>query len=140
MIRTLIVVGGWLAALIASAATPDPMQTARSYFAEAEYASAAKSFEELLKIFPADPVVMNNLAVSKAANGEYQAALELLNRAVKIAPYRTDIQDNLHHLLDWTRNSDASTNAGTEPAAAVLPEPPPLWPDDSRRVINVRAR
>lgn len=115
------------------------MQTARSYFAEAEYAAAAKSFEEVRRIYPSDPVVLNNLAVARAANGDYQEALELLTQAQQMAAYRADIQANLANLQEWLQTSSRADRPALD--STLLSEPPALWttvPDKAKAPIRNR--
>lgn len=143
MIRPLllnILFPAWLLGSAAWAAPADPLQTARSYFAEAEYASAAKSFEEALRAYPSDPVVLNNLAVAKAAIGEHQAALDLLTRARQLAPHHPGIQENLNNLQEWSRNFGATERISMTPGNDVIPEPPPKWPSTATKQTNGRSR
>lgn len=114
-----------LVAFAAQASAPDPTQAARSYYAEGDYVNAAKGFEEVLRTFPADAVVINNLAVAKVANGEYRAAVELLRRAAQLAPHRRDIETNLRDLQDYLQYFDQARPV--PPQDAVLPEPPSIW-------------
>ena len=123
-----------LAAALAPAAAADLMQYGRAYLAEGDHAAAAKSYAEVVRLNPFDPVAQNNLAVARAAAGDYQTALELLNRAVKLAPGRTDIRENLNSLQGWMATSGGvAASVAPRPATvkavnvAVLPEPPPLW-------------
>lgn len=126
-----------------SHAAPDAQQYGRAYLAEGEHQAATQSFNEALKINPFDPVLLNNLAVARAAQGDYQSALDLLQRAVRLAPRRSDIASNLRQLQGWLEaygrpmNADPSGVSGSRlPApsrpllatAPLLPEPPPLWP------------
>jgi tetratricopeptide (TPR) repeat protein len=126
----------------------DLQQYGRAYLAEGDSAAAIQSYGELVRQNPFDPVALNNLATAKAAAGDYQAALDLLTRAVRLAPQRADIRDNLKQLEAWqkknhsvtlnsnTGNGNNANNAGKPPVAkaavpgnrtAVLPEPPALW-------------
>jgi tetratricopeptide (TPR) repeat protein len=124
-----------LAATHAPTFAADLMQYGRAYLAEGDHAAAAKSYAEVVRLNPFDPVAQNNLAVARAAAGDYQSALELLNRAVKLAPNRTDIRENLTGLQGWMASTGGVTPAATTrpqavrpvAAAAVLPEPPGLW-------------
>lgn len=135
MTRYLLLIAGLLAGLGAHATVPDPAQTARSYFAEGDYINAAKHFEDVLRAFPSDASVMNNLAVAKAANGEYQAALALLRRAAQLAPHRPDIEDNLRHLQDYLQYFDrVRPRSGNDD---MLSDPPALWSEPGARVRKV---
>ena len=108
---------------------------AREQFAEGEHAAAAAEWEARLEVNPFDPADLNNLAVAKAAQGDYQSARELLQRAVRLAPDREDIAANLARLTDWMdRQRDGIAPAGAHPALrepgarVVPPEPPAPWP------------
>lgn len=120
--------------------------TARQRFSRGEHAAASAQWAARLQVNPFDPADLNNLAVAKAANGDFQSARELLQRAVRLAPEREDIAANLARLADWMdRQRDgiaplSGHPALREPGARVVPpEPPALWP---RRVqaASVRMR
>ncbi|WP_348673893.1 tetratricopeptide repeat protein [uncultured Abyssibacter sp.] len=117
----------------------------RRNMAEGDIESAERRFAEALEINPFDPVALNNLAAAKAEQGDYHTALELLERAERLAPQNVDIAANLARLRGWV-----NYYAGNElhPAARIavpearltegLPPPPPaLWePQQSRsRVV-----
>lgn len=117
------------------ASARDMMQYGRAYLAEGDNAAAVQSYTEGLRLNPFDPVALNNLAVAKAAAGDYQAARDLLVRAEKLAPNRADIRENLASLQSWMESYGGVPGALLQrPAlnlprtAAVLPEPPALWP------------
>lgn len=112
-----------------------PADTARQQFSQGQHAAAAAQWAARLEVNPFDPADLNNLAVAKAANGDYQSARELLQRAVRLAPEREDIAANLARLADWMdRQRDgiappSGHPALREPGARVVPpEPPALWP------------
>lgn len=131
MVRLLL--GIALMAVFVRAWGQDPMQYGRAYIAEGDYAAAAQSYGVAVRLNPFDPVAHNNLAVSKAANGDYQAAMDLLTRAVQLAPDRADIRQNLGNLRDWMDHYTgaagvrAQVPSFTPPPARVLPDPPALW-------------
>jgi tetratricopeptide (TPR) repeat protein len=116
----------------------DAQQYGRAWLAEGDSAAAVQSYAELVRQNPFDPVALNNMAVAKAAAGDYQSALELLSRAAKIAPQRQDIRDNLSHLQAWQQQTHSVKLGPDLPAtrphavggagSAIWPEPPPLWP------------
>lgn len=96
-----------LASLVScTAAAQDQEQYGRAYLAEGDNAAAARSYREVLNFNPFDPVAHNNLAVAQAAQGDYQTALDLLQRAVQLAPKRADIRENLHRLRAWMAQGD----------------------------------
>lgn len=111
----------------------DPMQYGRAYLAEGDNVASAQSYAEALRINPFDPVALNNLAVARAAGGDYQSARDLLVRAVRLAPGREDIRANMDSLHSWMESYNGVSlpanrlMLATPRRAAVLPEPPPLW-------------
>lgn len=130
---TALLCAGWLASGPLAAAPAGGDREARAYLAEGDPAGAAERYQEQVRINPFDPVALNNLAVARAAGGDYQTALELLQRAARLAPKRRDIAANLanlQHWLDHDRDRIAAPSASpllAAPGAAVPPEPPPLW-------------
>ncbi len=80
---------------------------------------------------PYDPVQLNNLAVARARQAEYFGALELLDRAARLAPENTGIADNRRQLRDWLAQRIGANSRGLEADARALPSglppPPPLW-------------
>lgn len=79
---------------------------------------------------PYDPVALNNLAVARARGGEAFSALDLLDRASRLAAGNRIIESNRDALRDWiARRIDAGNRrvalqAGT---GSALPAPPALW-------------
>ncbi|MBB85847.1 tetratricopeptide repeat protein [Abyssibacter sp.] len=113
----------------------------RRNMAEGDIEGAEQRFAEALEINPFDPVALNNLAAAKAEQGDYHTALELLERAERLAPQNVDIAANLARLRGWV-----NYYAGNElhPAARIavpearltegLPPPPPaLWDPQQAR-------
>ena len=127
---------GLLPALL-QAQTRDPALYGRAYLAEGDTAGAIENYQEAAKINPFDPVALNNLAVARAAAGDYQAALDLLAKAIKLAPGRTDISENHRQLQSWMNDQllGGPSAAIRRPVAAqsspqnfgIVSEPPPLW-------------
>jgi tetratricopeptide (TPR) repeat protein len=112
----------------------DALQHGRAWLAEGDSAAAVQSYAELVRQNPFDPVALNNMAVAKAASGDYQSALELLTRAAKIAPHRQDIRDNLSHLQNWQQQTHSVKLGTAQPVLrpqtgnnGIWPEPPALW-------------
>ena len=122
----------------APALAVDLQQYGRAYLAEGDSAAAVQSYGELVRQNPFDPVALNNMAVAKAAAGDYQSALDMLQRAQRLAPQRLDIRDNLNQLQAWLQQNHtlalsnklppvrSNGNIGSS-AATILPEPPALW-------------
>ena len=117
-----------------TAGAQDLPRNGSAYLAEGDNVAAAKSYTDLLRLNPFDPVALNNLAVAKAAAGDYQAAVSLLTRSAKLAPDRADIRENLASMQRWMATYGGAGLASIDRprqsavrAGAVLPEPPPLW-------------
>lgn len=70
---------------------------------------------------PFDPVALNNMAVAEAARGQYQQALALLQRAVKLAPARADIATNLANMKRWLAQVEGQAALGIAPQPLQLP-------------------
>lgn len=126
-----------------NAQAKDAMEYGRAYMAEGDHAAAAQSYSEALKINPFDPVAHNNLAVAKAAQGDYQTAMDLLVRAVKLAPKRQDIRDNLNRMQSWMSQDNSvhrqQVAVPVRPKRAELPELPALWGSPAARVaVEIR--
>lgn len=86
-------------------------------------------FERQLRVNPFDPAALNNLAVVKAEQGRYDDAMDLLQRAARLAPDNAVIRANVDRLQAWR-----DTLGTRDPLAApdlsisqVPPEPPRLW-------------
>jgi Flp pilus assembly protein TadD len=120
------------AASLAVAAPQDAAQLGRAYLAEGEAAAAAMSFAEQQRMAPYDAVALNNLGVAKVAAGDYLVGLDYIARAQKIAPHRTDIQENLTNLREWVKLYSAPPEEVMLADANVLQEPP-LWPAAAQR-------
>ena len=127
---------GFLPALL-QAQTRDPALYGRAYLAEGDTAGAIENYQEAAKINPFDPVALNNLAVARAAAGDYQAALDLLAKAIKLSPGRTDIAENHRQLQSWMNDQlrGGTTTFVRKPLVTqpspqnfgIASEPPPLW-------------
>lgn len=109
--------------------------TARKSLAQGDVAGAEASFGQAVDVNPFDPIALNNLAVAKTEAGQFHEALELLQRAERLAPQNTEVAANLARLRSWNQNyamQDGST-LGVEgvPSGTAFknlpPEPPPLW-------------
>jgi Flp pilus assembly protein TadD len=86
-------------------------------------------FERQLRVNPFDPAALNNLAVVKAEQGRYDDAMDLLQRAARLAPDSAEIRANLGRLQAWkdtwgTRDPLAEPELGI---SQVPPDPPRLW-------------
>lgn len=73
----------------------------RNALAAGDAQAAAQNFNAALKQAPDDPALLNNLATARAMLGDTGGALQLLRRAVAIAPDREDIRANLRVLSGW---------------------------------------
>ncbi len=97
---------------------------------------AIESLEQELGDNPYDPVQLNNLAVARTRKGEVYTALDLLDRAARLAPNRPTIADNRKQLREWLAgkvgaNAD-SLQASARPIPPSLPDPPALWAPGGR--------
>ncbi len=87
----------------------------RTALAAGDSAGAARQFTAALRQAPDDPALLNNLATARAMLGDIGGALELLRRAVTLAPGRDDIRANLRILSEWNRRrTPISTDGGNE--------------------------
>lgn len=89
---------------------------------------------ETAAINPFDPIALNNLAVTEASRGRYQQAVSLLQRAVRLAPARADIAENLMSMQRWLAQAEGQAALGMQPQPLQLPyqesgvpEVPALW-------------
>lgn len=132
----------WLAVSLVAANVyaQDQMQYGRAYLAEGDNAAAVRSYSDALDLNPFDPVAHNNLAVAKAAQGDYQAAMDLLQRAVKLAPKRADIRNNLYRLRDWMNQDGVHQQSASRPIwqkpPRDFPALPALWGNQAARVTS----
>ncbi|MBC3911482.1 tetratricopeptide repeat protein [Undibacterium sp. NL8W] len=119
-----------------SAHAQDPNVEGRNLLAEGNNSAASKKFAEAAKINPFDASALNNQAVALAAQGDNEKALNLLERASRLAPNRTDIAANLNELRNWMNRNTPQVTAVQRKAPVpgaypnqgdVPPEPPPLW-------------
>lgn len=103
-----------------------------SSFAQDEPAGADANqfrFERQLRVNPFDPAALNNLAVVKAGEGRYDDAMDLLQRAARLAPDSTEISANLGRLKAW-KDAWGTRDPLAEPELSVSqvpPDPPRLW-------------
>jgi hypothetical protein len=92
--------------------------------------SAMAELELELGENPYDAIALNNLAVARARSGEVFSALDLLDRAVRLADGNRTITTNRDALRDWiarrieTDNRHVAQFDGDSPR---LPAPPELW-------------
>lgn len=119
-----------------SAHAQDPNVEGRNFLAEGNNSAASKKFAEAAKINPFDASALNNQAVALAAQGDNEKALNLLERANRLAPNRADITANLNELRNWMNRNSPQVAAvqrkspvpGAYPNQGdIPPEPPPLW-------------
>jgi Flp pilus assembly protein TadD len=130
MIRPVsIVLGLWLCAASAFAATAQDGDTLHLLEA-GRLDGAIAQLEQELGGNPYDAVALNNLAVARARNAEVFSAMDLLDRAVRLAPEHPVIVSNRDVLRDWIarRITAGRTKLELAPARGQrLPEPPALW-------------
>ena len=86
-------------------------------------------FERQLRVNPFDPAALNNLAVVKAEQGRYDDAMDLLQRAARLAPDNAEIRANLGRLKSW-KDTVGTRDPLAEPELSISqvpPDPPRLW-------------
>lgn len=113
----------------------DLQSEGRVHLAEGDAAAASKKFAEAAKVNPFDASALNNQAVSLAAQGDYENALNLLERAARLNPERRDIATNLVSMRQWMgRNvpqvklkEQSKPIMNVYPEGDIPPEPPALW-------------
>ncbi|WP_028081478.1 tetratricopeptide repeat protein [Solimonas soli] len=94
--------------------------------------TAVSTLESTLGDNPFDPVQLNNLAAARARSGDVYAALQLLDRAARLAPEQPVIADNRRKLREWIAakigaNQQRMEAVPVNDVPAQLPDPPPLW-------------
>lgn len=86
-------------------------------------------FERQLRVNPFDPAALNNLAVVKAGQGRYDDAMDLLQRAARLAPDSAEIRANVDRLKAW-KDTWGTRDPLAEPELSISqvpPDPPRLW-------------
>jgi tetratricopeptide (TPR) repeat protein len=102
---------------------------ARSSLARGETVRAVDTLQATSKANPFDPVALNNLAVTQAAQGDYLNAVASLERAYRLAPTRSDIASNLRNLQIWIGQSHTSTNINRPISPLIFPRAEDAPPD-----------
>lgn len=103
---------------------------AKSLMKQGLYDDAIHLYSMLLVRNPFNAVAANNLALAYAAVGNYRAALELLEKAVKLAPKRQDINANLTRVRLWMEEfpeADVHTDIPNKKENYATRVPPKLW-------------
>ena len=120
--------------LLVSAA--DLQTEGRIHLSEGDNLAASNKFAEAAKLNPFDASALNNEAVAVAAQGNYEKALNLLERAARLSPNRTDIATNLNEMRKWVaryapqiklKEEVSSPVMNVYPSGDIPPEPPALW-------------
>ena len=103
-------------------------------FVGSNAASLEQRYQQDLDTNPFDPIALNNLAVTKAEQGDIYTAEDMLQRASRLAPNNLEIRRNLTRVLQW---QEVQSSEFVPPAGYALPEgfgqqglpppPPPLW-------------
>jgi hypothetical protein len=111
--------------------TPNSAQL-QSLLENGQVGEAVSTLEGTLGDNPFDPVQLNNLAVARARNGDVYAALQLLDRAARLAPEQPIIEDNRKRLREWIAvkigaNARQMEAVPVNDVPAQLPDPPALW-------------
>jgi hypothetical protein len=95
------------------------------------FADAQRGCSALLQIRPDDPSALHLLGMTEARLGRVPAALELIGRAVRLAPGRSDVFEAL------VGTAMELTRLGKSNPAAFAPTRPPVGPDEDRRSVSV---
>ena len=106
------------------------LMQAKSLMKQGLYDDAIHLYSTLLVRNPFNAVAANNLALAHTAVGNYAAALEFLEKAVKIAPKRDDITANLVSMRAWMEKypeADLHTQTQNKLDNYATMEPPKLW-------------
>ncbi len=107
----------------------------QSLYEEGKYRESANAYKRCLQLRPSDGMILNNLAVSLEAAGDYAAAEPLYQRALAIrektlGPWHPDVAQSLNNLGELMR--DAGDGAHAEPLLrrALAINERALGPDD----------
>lgn len=120
-----------LCAFAQTSANPTSAQL-QSLLENGQVTQAVNTLENSLGDNPFDPVQLNNLAVARSRDGDVYAALQLLDRAARLAPEQPVILDNRTKLREWIA-AKIGANRSQLNAVAVdnvptqLPDPPAIW-------------
>lgn len=90
-------------------------------YARGDYAAAIKAYETLIEAGVRDPVVSYDLACAYGASGQYGAAIQFFERALKEAPGDDDAERGLKLARDLLGERQAR-----ERGEAIVAERPPL--------------
>lgn len=119
-----------LATLWLSRAGADELRELNALLEGGQVDAAVQALESRLGENPFDPVQLNNLASAQARRGDVYTALDLLNRAARLAPDDPTVKANQEALRNWL----AARVSGQRDMIAPIPrlpdnppEPPPLW-------------
>lgn len=116
-----------LATSLSSQAVDDPTV---SLLESGQLDGAIMQLEQDLGANPYDAVALNNLAVARARGSEVFSALDLLDRAARLAPDNPMIDSNRSVLRDWIARRISAGRGKIELQSTDnqrLPEPPALW-------------
>lgn len=115
----------------ASVNAADTLPSLESLLEKGQVDTAIETLEQDLGGNPFDPVQLNNLAVARVRKGEVYTALDLLDRATRLAPEDTVIADNRKQLRAWIASRIGANadriQANARPIPSTLPDPPALW-------------
>ena len=122
-----------VAAALATCAAAPPAPTARSQTAfgvemarRGLWSEALFRFRAARELAPADPEVLNNLAVALEAGGRFDEALAVYGEALKLAPENRSLKQNYSRFVEFYQ----SFRSRPSPPAAATAAPPPGGPGD----------
>lgn len=123
---------GAAALLVAACSAPAPSRAASATAAGARSIADPATTAD---VNPFDPIALNNLAVAKSEQGDYATALQLLDRASRLAPEQAMIAANLARMRRFLLNRPAAEPVATPvETIAMPPEPPALWQPGTPRM------
>ena len=88
------------------------------------WSEALFRFEQVRKLAPSDPKVLNNLAVAYEAVGRFDDADATYREALKVAPSNRDIKKNVTRFREFLQSFRAKKTTPEGPVPALAPEKP----------------
>ena len=124
--------GGAIAMVAAVAAWAQDADTARNLLRAGQAEQAAQAYSALIERSPGDPDHWLGRGLARSRQGQWQGAIDDLEKAVSLAPGYADVWSALADVYRWNDRSAAAANAYARLAA--------LRPDDAQvRVLQARS-